>query len=250
MINVLLNGALGAMGNMVAKVISQQDDIMVMAGIDKSPSSTFAFPVYTSFKDISGKPDALIDFSHPDALASILDYCIDNYIPAVICTTAHSEAQRIMIEEAAKVIPVYYSYNNSVGICLMQSLVKTTSGVLEDFDVEIIEKHHRRKLDAPSGTALMLANAVNEAFDEDRELIFDRHQRSIQRPKNEIGMHSIRGGTVVGEHSVIFLGQDEVIEIKHTAFSREVFATGAVRAVRFIIGKPSGLYNMKDVLGL
>ncbi len=155
-----------------------------------------------------------------------------------------------MIEEAAKVIPVYYSYNNSVGICLMQSLVKTTSGVLEDFDVEIIEKHHRRKLDAPSGTALMLANAVNEAFDEDRELIFDRHQRSIQRPKNEIGMHSIRGGTVVGEHSVIFLGQDEVIEIKHTAFSREVFATGAVRAVRFIIGKPSGLYNMKDVLGL
>lgn len=249
MLQIAINGAMGAMGQMLANAIAAQTDMKVLVGIDREASGRFPYPVVSQFADIDARPDVAIDFSHPTALEGFLTYCMDNHVPAVICTTGHTAQQCAQIGQASAFIPIYYSFNTSLGICLMQNLIQTAANALQGYDIEILEKHHRRKLDAPSGTAIMLANAINEVLPTRRELIYDRHLRSEARPQNEIGMHSIRGGTVVGEHSVFFYGPDEVIEIRHTAFSREVFATGAIRAARFLAAQPPGLYDMHDVLG-
>lgn len=192
----------------------------------------------------------IVDFSNVSATGHLLEYCRRTRTPVVICTTGHSEEQLALIRETAKEIPVFRSGNMSLGINLMMEVLKKCASVLgADFDVEIIEKHHNQKLDAPSGTALMLADAVNEALPYDAEYVYDRHERREKRPAHEIGIHTIRGGTIVGEHSVIFSGRDEIIEIKHNANSREVFAAGAVNAAAFLARQTGpGLYNMSDVI--
>lgn len=248
LINILISGACGKMGQKVAEVISKKENIKVICGIDKTSQSA-DFPIYSSFDEVSEKPDAIIDFSHISVLEGLLDYATKHKIPAILATTGYSNEQKLSIEKAAAKIPVFYTANMSIGVNLLCALASKAAAMLgEDFDVEIIEKHHNQKIDAPSGTALMLANAVNSQFNDSYSYEYDRHSRRIKRPKNEIGIHSVRGGTIVGEHDVIFAGRDEVITLSHSAASKEIFAVGAVRAAEFIIGKDAGLYDMNDIL--
>lgn len=248
MINVLISGAAGRMGHFVADCVSARDDMTVIAGVD-AVKSDLGFPVFSDFSDISVKPDVIIDFSNVSVLDCMLDYAVKNRIPTVIATTGYDAEQIAKIRTASEKIPVFFSFNMSLGINLLCSLAKQAAALLgEDFDIEIIEKHHSKKLDAPSGTAIMLANAVNGELGDKYQYEYDRHSRRMARPKNEIGIHSVRGGTIVGEHDVIFAGRDEVITLSHAAASREVFATGAVKAAAFICGKSAGLYDMSDVV--
>ena len=250
MLKIIISGCSGHMGNNVARLAAEAQDISVVAGFDVCFSGDEKFPVFTSPADFTGEADAVIDFSSPAALTPLLTFCKSTGIPAVLCTTGYSQEQLAEIDEAAKVIPVFRSGNMSLGINLLAELIRRACAVLgEGFDVEILEKHHRRKVDAPSGTAIMLADAASEALPYDAEYIYERESRRQSRGDREIGISSIRGGTIVGEHSVIFAGTDEVIELKHTAFSRDVFANGALRAARFMSGvKEPGLYDMTDVL--
>ena len=250
MIKVLLCGALGVMGKAVLESIEQTEGMQIVCGLDvREDRSSLPFPVYAQAKDISEEVDVAIDFSHASALENFLDYCLIHHTPAVICTTGHSPEQKERILAAAQQIPVFYSRNMSLGINLMQSLIMQAAQVLGDeYDVEISETHHRRKVDAPSGTAYMLAESLNQAKGGKMEYTYDRQSRRQPRPKDEIGISSLRGGTVVGEHSVFFFGPDEVIEIKHTAYSRAVFATGAVHAAQYLCGKPAGHYDMSSMI--
>lgn len=248
MTKILLVGANGKMGHAVAACVAEDKETEIVCGIDKAEG--FAeFPIYPSFDDVKPTPDVIIDFSHISLLDSILDYAIKNNIPAVLATTGYDEAQIAKIHEAAKKIPVFFTFNMSLGVNLLCSLAKKAASILGDaFDIEILEKHHNQKLDAPSGTAIMLANAVNEVFDDKKYYEYDRHSKRSKRSKNEIGIHSVRGGTIVGEHDVIFAGRDEVITLSHSAGSKEVFAVGAVKAAKFLKGKTAGLYDMTDVV--
>ncbi len=248
MIKVLLSGAAGRMGGFVADCISSKDGIEIIAGVDKM-QSVLDFPVYPDFSRVSVKPDVIIDFSNVSVLDNLLSYATENGVPVVIATTGYSDEQIAKIHAAAEKIPVFFSFNMSLGINLLCSLAKKAAALLGgDFDIEIVEKHHNKKLDAPSGTAIMLANSVNEELGDGYIYEYDRHSKRMQRPKNEIGIHSIRGGTIVGEHDVIFAGRDEVITLSHHAASREVFATGAVKAAFFIKDKPAGIYDMSNVV--
>ncbi len=249
MINVLISGACGRMGHFVADCIAANDGMRVIAGID-AVACDLAFPVYKSFEELNEKPDVIIDFSNVSVLDGLLKYAVGNNIPTVIATTGYDDKQIAKIHAASEKIPVFFSFNMSLGINLLCSLAKQAAALLGgDFDIEIVEKHHNKKLDAPSGTAIMLANAVNGQFGDTYQYEYDRHSKRMARPKNEIGIHSIRGGTIVGEHDVIFAGRDEVITLSHHAASREVFATGAVKAAAFICGKPAGIYDMSNVIG-
>lgn len=248
MIKVLLSGAAGRMGGFVADCISAKDGIEIIAGVDRM-ETVLSFPVYPDFQRVSSKPDVIIDFSNVSVLDSMLDYAVKNNVAVVIATTGYSDEQIAKIRAAAEKIPIFFSFNMSLGINLLCSLAKKATALLgADFDIEIVEKHHNKKLDAPSGTAIMLANAVNEELGDEYNYEYDRHSKRMARPKKEIGIHSIRGGTIVGEHDVIFAGRDEVITLSHHAASREVFATGAVKAALFIADKKAGLYDMSDVI--
>lgn len=250
MIKVILCGASGRMGGFVASTAAADSDISVVAGIDKINNGE-KFPIFSSFGDINVKADMIIDFSHPSMLEPMLEYAVKNKLPVVIATTGYDNSQTEKIRAAAKKIPIFFTFNMSLGINLVAALAKKAAAILGDgFDIEIIEKHHNQKLDAPSGTAIMLANSINSVFGDTLNYEYDRHSVRRKRPKNEIGIHSVRGGTIVGEHEVIFAGHDEVITLTHTAQSREIFAVGAVKAAKFLYGKPAGLYDMSDVTNI
>lgn len=248
MINVILCGSGGKMGGYVANAIKEDTGMQVVAGVDKFNNSQ-SFPVFKNFSEITVACDLIIDFSHPASLDNMLEFAILKKIPLVVATTGYSEAQIESIKNASKEIPVFFTFNMSLGVNLICSLAKKAASILGDgFDVEIVEKHHNQKIDAPSGTAIMLANSINEVFGDTMNYEYDRHSKRQKRTKNEIGIHSVRGGTIVGEHDVIFAGHDEIITISHSAFSKEVFAVGAVKAARFIYGKKAGLYDMNSIM--
>lgn len=250
MINVLLSGACGKMGNAVARCIADDNGLKIIAGVDMA-EALCDFPVYKSFKDVTAIPDVIIDFSNVAVLGDLLEFAIKNNVPAILATTGYSAEQIADINAAAEKIPVFFTANMSLGVNLLCSLAKSAAKVLGgNFDVEIIEKHHNQKIDAPSGTALMLANAVNQVFDDKYTYEYDRHSKRQKRTKTEIGIHAVRGGTIVGEHDVIFAGHDEVITLSHSAQSKEIFAAGAVNAAKFIVGKPNGMYDMGSILNI
>lgn len=250
MIKILLSGCNGKMGQVITRLAEQYDDLSIVAGYDIADSGKNPYPVYSDLSKCSIRPDVLIDFSNPAALESLLTFATSREIPVVIATTGHSQTQARMLKKTSEIIPVFHSANMSLGINLLIGLVKKAAKLLQtSFDIEIVEKHHNQKIDAPSGTALAIADAVNSVLDQKNEYVYDRHSRRKKRSRNEIGIHAIRGGTIVGEHSVIFAGNDEIIEIKHSALSKEIFATGALSAARFIIGKKPGMYDMNDLVG-
>lgn len=248
MFKILLVGCNGKMGKAIQKCVKEKDYCEITAGVDLNESAC-SFPVYSNFDNIKEKVNVIIDFSHPSVLPGCLNYAKNNNIPAVIATTGLSSKDLELISEASKSVAIFSSFNMSLGVNLLLSLSRIATDILgNDFDIEIIEKHHNQKIDAPSGTALMIANAINETRDNYYNYEFDRHSRREKRAKNEIGIHSIRGGNIVGEHEVIFAGHDEVITLTHQAFSKEVFAVGSINAAGFLIGKPNGLYNMDDLI--
>ena len=250
MINILLSGACGKMGRAVASCAAVDAELNIIAGVDRA-ESLCAFPVFKSFDDVTVTPDVIIDFSNVSVLDDLLEFATKKNIPVIIATTGYNERQINDIKAAAEKVAVFFTFNMSLGVNLLCSLAKRAASVLGGgFDIEIIEKHHNLKLDAPSGTAIMLANAVNSQFDDSYTYEYDRHSKRQKRPKKEIGIHSVRGGTIVGEHDVIFAGHDEVLTLSHSAQSKEIFANGALRAAKFISGKTAGLYDMNDVLNL
>ncbi|MCI5970757.1 MAG: 4-hydroxy-tetrahydrodipicolinate reductase [Oscillospiraceae bacterium] len=251
MINIILSGCNGKMGRVISEAAKCDETVKIVAGFDINTEKNFDYPVYSDFDDINAGANVVIDFSHPANLEKVLCYCTKNNVAAVIATTGLTGEQTSKIYEAAKKIPVFFSANMSLGVNLLVSLAKQASRVLEDnFDIEIVEKHHNQKIDAPSGTALMIADEINKELKESCEYVYDRHLSRQKRSKNEIGIHSIRGGNIVGEHTVIFAGNDEIIEITHKAASKEVFAVGSIRAAQFLSGKGAGLYNMQDIMNL
>ncbi len=249
MIKVLLSGCSGKMGKAVLDYAEASDDIEIIAGVDTFDKDC-GFPVFKSFSEVSVTPDVIIDFSNVNALEGLLDFALKRKIPALIATTGFNDKQTDKIKNAAKSIPVFFTANMSLGINVLCGLARRAASILgSDFDVEIVEKHHRGKLDAPSGTAIMLANAVNSVFENTLSYEYDRHSKRRMRPKNEIGIHSVRGGTIVGDHEVIFAGHEEVITLTHSAQSKGVFAAGAVAAARFLMNAEAGLYDMNDLIG-
>ncbi len=250
MIRIAISGCNGHMGRVVESICSADPEVSVVAGFDLLGAGDHAFKVYTTPDKFPGEADVAVDFSSPSALPSLLAYGKARRVPLVLATTGYDQAQLTAIDEAAKVLPIFRSGNMSLGINLLIELVKRSATVLGDgYDVEIVEKHHRRKVDAPSGTALMLADAASEALPYQSEYVYDRHAVRKPRGSKEIGISSVRGGTIVGDHEVIFAGRDEVIELRHSAQSREVFASGAVRAAKFLAGiKTPGLYSMSDLV--
>ncbi len=248
MTRIILSGANGKMGKVIQSVVSGRDDCEIVAGVDLNTRSD-SFPVYDSMKNVKEKADVVIDFTNPVLLDDLLFYSKETGTPLVIATTGYDAAQKKQIEDASKESAVFFTYNMSLGINLLANLAKKAADILgRDFDIEIVEKHHNQKIDAPSGTALMLADAICEEFDEPLKYEYDRHSKREKRSKNEIGMHSVRGGTIVGEHEIIFAGRDEIITLSHSARSKEIFAVGAVNAAVFMNGKSSGLYSMKDLI--
>ena len=244
---VILCGACGRMGRNVAQLCSERG-VTVTAGVDVAPAP-MPFPVYPDFSDIREEADAVIDFSPASSVRERLDFCKARKIGIVIAGTAFSDADEALIRAAADVIPVFQTGNLSVGVNLLQMLVKKAAEVLGDgFDAEIVERHHNMKKDAPSGTALMLAKSVNEGFGGSKENVYGRHGLVGARKKSEIGIHAVRGGTIVGEHEVMFAGQDEIVTLSHSARSRMVFAEGALRAAEWLTSQPAGKYDMNDLL--
>ena len=244
---ILIAGALGFMGREVAAQ-AKANGIEVACGVDIAPGQA-VFSLYTTFEECPAV-DVIVDFSTWKPGADLLTYAVKHRIPAVIATTGLSEEQLAAIDEAAKVIPIFRSGNMSLGIALLRALAKKAAAILgENFDIEIVEAHHNRKADAPSGTALMLLDAVKEGCESEREAVYGRHGRDCKRRKQEIGVHALRGGTVTGEHEVCFFGTSERVKISHSAENRSVFAAGALRAAEFLVGQKPGMYTMDDVVG-
>lgn len=250
MTRIIMHGCNGAMGQMICNLALTDEDAEIVAGVDIKQEKENAFPVFSSIAECDAEADVVIDFSHFSCVDGLLDWCEKKRMPVVLCTTGLSQKQLVKVEETAQKTAVLKSANMSLGINMLLKLLKEATAVLapEGFDVEVVEKHHRRKLDAPSGTALALADAVNEELNHEYEYVYDRSGRRQARPKQEIGISAVRGGTIVGEHDVIFAGEDEVITFSHTAYSRAVFAKGAISAAKFLKGKPAGLYNMSHVI--
>lgn len=248
MTDIILCGANGKMGKVIRDIVSKRDDCRIAAGIDLNTESD-SFPIYSSFDEIKEDADVIIDFSNPVLLNDLLDFAVKKSMPVVIATTGYDESQKKQIEEASRKTSVFFTYNMSLGINLLANLAKKAVQVLGDgFDIEIIEKHHNQKIDAPSGTALMLADAICEELNKPMKYEYDRHSKREKRTKNEIGMHAVRGGTIVGEHEIMFAGRDEIITLSHSARSKEVFAVGAVNAALFLKDKPAGMYSMKEMI--
>ena len=256
MTKIILCGCNGKMGAAITGIVNERDDCEIVAGVDVNTANTHGYQVYANIADVVEKADVIIDFSHPSTLDSILAYAVEKQVPAILCTTGYSEAQNKQIEETAKKIALFHSGNMSLGINLLIALSRKAAQILGgSFDVEIVEKHHNQKLDAPSGTALMtyynvetIAKAISEELPYDARYEYDRHSVRRKRERSEIGIHSVRGGSIVGEHEVIFAGHDEVVTIAHSAQSKGVFAAGAVNAAVFMTGKPAGLYDMNDLI--
>lgn len=254
MTRIVLSGACGRMGRVIAGLVRSRyrDLCEIAAGVDLIGEKYDDFPVYANISDVREKADVVVDFSHPSTLTDygLLSYCKINSLPLVLATTGYGDGAVSLIKTASAQIPIFFTFNMSLGINLLQDLVKRAVRVLGgQFDVEIIEKHHNRKKDAPSGTAIMLAESVNEALNGQKRCVYDRHNVLKPREKDEIGIHTVRGGTIVGEHEVIFAGHDEIITLSHSALSREVFAVGALNAALFLAEKEPGLYGMSDLLG-
>lgn len=247
---VLLHGCNGRMGQVLARLISEAPDMEVICGVDSFPDKLKNnFPVYETLNTVKEDADILIDFSNHSSINNILNFGKERNLPLVICTTGFTTEEKAQIEDASKFIPIFSSGNMSIGINLLISLVKQAARSLyEDFDIEIIEKHHNQKLDSPSGTALMIADAINGTLNDEYDYVYGRHSKYQKRTKKEIGIHAVRGGAIVGEHQVIFAGGGEVIEVNHSAMSRDVFGYGALSAARYMLGKKPGMYNMDDVL--
>ena len=250
MVEVILHGCNGRMGQMLSELISKDEEMKVVAGIEPSGEAKNDYPVYKSFDELKETADVIIDFSTASAIDGLLDYCEKTHTPLVLCSTGLSEAQLGRVERLAKVSAVLVSANMSLGINVLLKLLKNVTKTLYEngFDIEIVEKHHNQKLDAPSGTALALADEMKEEL-EDISYNLNRTEVRKKRERKEIGISAVRGGTIVGEHEVIFAGTDEVIEIKHTAYSRAIFAKGAMSAAKFLSGKSAGKYSMSDVIG-
>ena len=250
MTRIIMHGCNGRMGQIISEICREDADTEIVAGVDIAAQKDQAYPVYTDIMECDAEADVVIDFSTAKAVDPVLDYCVKRELPLVLCTTGLSEEQLKKADEASKAIAILKSANMSLGINTLFEILQKAAKVLAPagFDIEIVEKHHNQKLDAPSGTALALADAVNDAMDQAYEYKFDRSQERKKRDAKEIGISAVRGGTIVGEHEVIFAGKDEVIEIKHTSYSRSVFGKGAVEAAKFIKGKEAGYYDMRKVV--
>ena len=248
MLQVMVNGCNGKMGRIVADLVDKDESIILKCGLDKENTQDLSCPVYTDLSHIPEKPDVIIDFSIPIATFNLLEYAKKNNVPVVIATTGFTGEEERKIAEYAGFIPIFKSANMSFSINVFQNLLKDIAPKFKDCDIEIVETHHNRKVDSPSGTAKMFANTINQALGKEYYIEYNRHEKHEKRDKKEIGISSIRGGNIVGEHSVIFFGESESFEIKHTSYSRNVFAEGAIKAAKFIAYKPKGLYNMDDLV--
>ncbi len=249
MIRLILNGCNGRMGQTIARLAKEEPSVEIVCGFDPFSGISNPFPVYADFSAWEGVADVLIDFSNSAGVDALLDFCVSHGLPCVIATTGLSNQQKEHLTDCARKIPVFFSANMSIGVNLLMDLACRAAKLLEgSFDIEIVEKHHNQKLDAPSGTALAIADAISGVLSEPTEYVYDRHSVRKKRSPNEIGLHAVRGGTIVGEHDVIFAGNQEVIQLSHSSASREVFAVGALRAARFLAGKPAGLYSMKELV--
>ena len=250
MVNVIMHGCNGKMGHNIAALIADDPEITLAAGVDAFDEGKNPFPVFKDIRDCDTEADVIIDFSAAPAVDNLLTYCEEKKVPCVLCTTGLSEEQLQRVEEVSKKVAILKSANMSLGINMLLKLLKEAAKTLvpAGYDIEIVEKHHNLKKDAPSGTALALGDAINEEFDNEFTYVFDRSTRREARPKEEIGFASVRGGTIVGDHDVIFAGTDEVITFSHSAYSKAVFAKGAIQAAKYLKGKPAGLYNMSNVI--
>ena len=251
MVKIIMHGCNGHMGQVISGIVEKDPDAEIVAGIDIADQGKNSYPVFTDIDACQVEADAIIDFSSAKATDKLLEYSAARQIPVVLCSTGLSEEQLAIVEETSKKVAVLKSANMSLGINTLLKLVQDAARVLATagFDMEIVEKHHRLKVDAPSGTALALADSINEAMDNQYHYVYDRSQKREKRDDKEIGISAVRGGTIVGEHEIIFAGQDEVIEFKHTAYSKAIFGKGAVEAAKFLAGKPAGRYDMSDVIG-
>ena len=251
MVKIIMHGCNGHMGQVISGIVEKDPDAEIVAGIDIADQGKNSYPVFTDIDTCKVEADAIIDFSSAKATDKLLEYSAARQIPVVLCSTGLSEEQLAKVEETSKKVAVLKSANMSLGINTLLKLVQDAAKVLATagFDMEIVEKHHRLKVDAPSGTALALADSINEAMDNKYHYVYDRSQKREKRDDKEIGISAVRGGTIVGEHEIIFAGQDEVIEFKHTAYSKAIFGKGAVEAAKFLAGKPAGRYDMSDVIG-
>lgn len=249
MTEIILCGCGGKMGRAVREAVDTHEDCVIVAGVDLQTADHKDFPVYHKIDAVKEKADVVIDFTHPSALSSILSYCKKSGAAPILCTTGYSDEQTREIKAAAESISVFYSRNMSLGVNLLVELAKKAEAVLgSGFDVEIIEKHHNQKIDAPSGTALMIADAINEVRNDEMKYTYDRHSQRIKRDKKEIGLHAVRGGTIVGEHEIVFAGLHETVTLSHSAQSKELFASGAVNAAVFMKNRAPGLYDMSHLI--
>lgn len=249
MTKLIITGANGKMGGVIQDIVAKRDDCEIVAGVDLNIEPNGKFPIYANIDAVKESADAVIDFSNPVLLDDLISYSKKTGTPLVIATTGYSDEQKKKITDASFETPIFFTYNMSMGINLLANLAKKAVQILgNDFDIEIVEKHHNQKIDAPSGTALMLADAMCEEISEPMKYEYDRHSKREKRTKNEIGLHAVRGGTIVGEHEIIFAGRDEIITLSHSARSKEIFAVGAVNAAVYMAGKPAGLYDMKELI--
>lgn len=251
MVKIIMHGCNGKMGQVITDMVKNDDTAEIVAGIDVVDNRDNGYPVFTDIDACDVPADVIIDFAAAVAVDKLIDYSVKHKIPVVLCTTGLSEAQIAKVEEASRKVAVLRSANMSLGINTLMKLLKEAANIFAPagYDIEIVEKHHNQKVDAPSGTAIALADSINEARNNEYEYVYDRSQVRKKRDKKELGISAVRGGTIVGEHEVIFAGVDEVIEFKHTAYSKSVFAKGAVEAGKYLAGKSAGLYNMSDVIG-
>ena len=251
MVRIIMHGCNGKMGQVITGLVADDPNAQIVAGIDIADNRDNGYPVFTDIKKCDVAADVIVDFAAAAAVDALLDYSVEKQIPVVLCTTGLSDEQLARVKESSKKVAILKSANMSLGINTLMKLLKDAANVFAPagYDIEIVEKHHNQKVDAPSGTAIALADSINEARGGEYEYVYDRSQVRKKRDKKELGISAVRGGTIVGEHEVIFAGIDEVIEFKHTAYSKSVFAKGAVEAAKFLAGNPAGMYDMADVIG-
>ena len=250
MTKMIMHGCNGRMGHMIIDLVKDDKNIEVVAGVDAFGENSYDFPVFKSLSECNTEADVIVDFSSASAVDGLLDYCVSKKVPVVLCSTGLSPEQLEKVKEASKSVAVLKSANMSYGVNALIKVLREVSPLFAEagFDIEIVEKHHNQKLDAPSGTAIALADAINDSFDDKYDYVYDRSTRREKRPKKEIGISAVRGGTIVGDHDVIFAGLDEVVTFSHRAYSRAVFGKGAIEAAKFLAGKAAGMYDMADVL--
>ncbi len=250
MVKMIMHGCNGRMGHVIADLVAADDAIEIVAGVDAFGESTYSFPVFKSLSECNVDADVIVDFSNASAVDGLLDHCAAKGIPVVLCSTGLSEEQLSKVKETSNKVAILKSANMSVGVNALIKVLKEVSPMFAaaGFDIEIVEKHHNQKLDAPSGTAIALADSINESLSGEYDFVYDRSTRREKRPVKEIGISAVRGGTIVGDHDVIFAGQDEVVTLSHRAYSRAIFGKGAIEAAKFLAGKGPGMYDMSDVL--